>query len=141
MYPEEFNLCDVDNIPRFGNLSNIFPMNWRFLTTLDPQVDVALSHDLDSPAIQRAMDAVNEFLNSSKLVHVMRDNPYHNVPILGGMWGIKLTPDMRLNMEQAFTEIIDSDIFYKSRDLSGPDQDLLGKFIWPWAKNFFMGHD
>ena len=57
------------------------------------------------------MDAVNEFLNSSKLVHVMRDNPYHNVPILGGMWGIKLTPDMRLNMEQAFTEIIDSDIF------------------------------
>ena len=85
MYPEEFNLCDVDNIPRFGNLSNIFPMNWRFLTTLDPQVDVALSRDLDSPAIQCAMDAVNEFLNSSKLVHVMRDNPYHNVPILRGM--------------------------------------------------------
>ena len=48
---------------------------------------------------------------------------------------------MRLNMEQAFTEIIDSDIFYKSRDLRGPDQDLLGKYIWPWAKYFVMGHD
>ena len=141
MYPEEFNLCDIDNIPRFGNLSHIFPMNWRFLTMLDPQVDIALSRDLDSTAIQREMDAVNEFLNSSKLVHVMRDHPYHNVPILGGMWGIKLTPDMRFNMEQAFTDMFGSDIFYKNRDLRGPDQDLLGKYIWPWAKYFVMGHD
>ena len=76
-YPEQFDLCDVDNIPRFGNLSNVFPMNWRFLTMLDPQVDISFSRDLDSIVIQRELDAVNEFLNSSKLVHIMRDNPLH----------------------------------------------------------------
>ena len=41
-------------------------MNWRFLTTLDPQVDIAFSRDLDSLPMKREMMAVNEFLNSSR---------------------------------------------------------------------------
>ena len=51
-YPEEFELCNVENIPRFGNVSHIFPMNWRFLTTLDPQVDIAFSRDLGPDHVQ-----------------------------------------------------------------------------------------
>ena len=141
MYPEQFDICDVESIPRFGNLSNIFPMNWRILTMLDPQVDVAFSRDLDSIVIQREMDAINEFLNSSKLVHVMRDNPVHNMPIMGGMWGIKLTPDIRSKLEHSFMDMFRSPIFYKSHKLKGPDQDIIRKFIWPWAKIFTMGHD
>ena len=53
-----------------GNLSHVFPMNWRFLTTLDPQVDIAFSRDLDSSVRQREMDAVKQFLESSKVIHI-----------------------------------------------------------------------
>ena len=42
-------------------------MNWRFLTTLDTQVDIAFSRDLDSSVRQREMDAVKQFLESSKV--------------------------------------------------------------------------
>ena len=84
-------LCDVENNPRFGNISNVFPMNWRFLTALDPQVDIAFSRDLDSLPMKREMMAVNEFLNSSREFHFMRDHPKHNVPMMGGMWGVQLS--------------------------------------------------
>ena len=42
-------------------------MNWRFLTTIDPQVDIAFSRDLDSIIYQREKDAVEQFLESSKV--------------------------------------------------------------------------
>ena len=31
-----------------ADMSEVFPMNWRFLPTVDPQVDIMLSRDLDS---------------------------------------------------------------------------------------------
>ena len=39
-YQDEFEICDVEINPRFGNISHIYPLNWRFFTALDPQVDV-----------------------------------------------------------------------------------------------------
>ena len=32
---------------------------------------------------------MSEWVDSGKLVHVMRDHPYHTEPIMGGMWGCK----------------------------------------------------
>ena len=60
-----FDLCDVQRLPgtpiSMGKTKymsrelntelkgkNIFPMNWRFFPTIDPQVDAYLSRDLDS---------------------------------------------------------------------------------------------
>ena len=141
-YPEEFELCDVENNPKYGNVSQIFPMNWRFLPTLDPQVDIAFSRDLDSPFTQhREFEAVNEFLKSSKEFHFMRDHPQHNTPILGGLWGVKLTKNIRSSIHQSFAKIFESSMFYNGRNQRGSDQDLLGKFIWPWAKDYSLGHD
>ena len=34
---------------------DIFPMNWRFFPTLDPQVDAYLSRDLDSDFNEREL--------------------------------------------------------------------------------------
>ena len=36
------------------------------------------------------MDAVNEWLDSGKLAHVMKDHPFHGDLILAGMWGLRL---------------------------------------------------
>ena len=50
-----FDLCDIQRLPGtpMHNATNIFPMNWRFFPTLDPQVDVYLSRDLDSEFNER----------------------------------------------------------------------------------------
>ncbi|KAK8405419.1 hypothetical protein O3P69_001755 [Scylla paramamosain] len=42
--------------------------------------------DVDSRVSQREVAAVEEWLASRKMFHVMRDHPSHNVPVLGGMW-------------------------------------------------------
>ena len=44
------DLCDIQRLPGtpMSNATFMFPMNWRFLPTLDPQVNIYLSRDLDS---------------------------------------------------------------------------------------------
>lgn len=56
----------------------------------DPLVDIFVSRDLDSPIIDREREAVKIWEKSDKILHYMRDHPYHRYPILGGMWGAKV---------------------------------------------------
>ena len=46
------------------DVGTIFPMNWRFFPTLDPQVDAFISRDLDSRINSRERDAVNEWFTT-----------------------------------------------------------------------------
>ena len=64
-------------------------MFWRFWAAEDPDVDIFMSRDCDSRISEREVAAVNEWLKSDKDFHIMRDHPYHTVPILGGMWGCR----------------------------------------------------
>lgn len=78
------DFCDTDALPNLGNLTSYVPPKiWRFLPAGDPLVDITASRDLDSPLAQRELDAVNEWLSANKSWHVMRDHPFHAVPILG----------------------------------------------------------
>jgi hypothetical protein len=56
---------------------------WRFLTLPDSHVDVMVFRDLDSQILKREITAVNEWLNSSYPMHVMRDHPHHGPVVLG----------------------------------------------------------
>ena len=47
------------------------------------QVDLLLSRDLDSRFTEREIFAVDEWLESGNLLHIMRDNPNHSGAILG----------------------------------------------------------
>jgi hypothetical protein len=58
-------------------------MIWRFAPMADPAVDVFLSRDLDSELTAREREAVLEWMGTGKPIHAMRDNPFHNTPILG----------------------------------------------------------
>ena len=140
-YQDEFEICDVEINPRFGNISHIYPLNWRFFTALDPQVDIAFSRDLDSQIIPRELEAVRQFLNSTYEFHFMRDHPHHKVEILGGTWGVKLTSAVRGKVNQSFQRMFHSNVFFSNQDKRGPDQDLLKEYIWPWAKDLAMVHD
>ena len=79
----QIDICDIEKNPRFDNLASVFPLNWRFLPSMDSQVDALFVRDLDSEISEREMAAVEEFLESDKDFHVMRDHPQHGTVILG----------------------------------------------------------
>ncbi len=84
---EIINMTNV-YIPRINNKQ--YPgMFWRFLPMIDPHVNVMIVRDIDSRINTRDEAAVNAWLESDKILHVMRDHPHHNHKILGGMWGHK----------------------------------------------------
>ena len=62
-------------------------MFWRFLPFNDKKVDIFIVRDADSRINYREFRAVNEWIKSKKLMHIMRDHPHHYYKILGGMWG------------------------------------------------------
>ena len=69
--------------------TNIPGMYWRFFPLEDPQVDIFIVRDTDSRINKREEKAVLEWLDSDKIIHIMRDHPHHYYKILGGMWGYK----------------------------------------------------
>ena len=73
-----------------------YGMFWRFFTADFPDCEYVVFRDCDSRLSKREKAAVDEWINSGKSVHIMRDHPGHRIPygndtmgILGGMWGIK----------------------------------------------------
>ena len=74
-------------------------MFWRFFAIDDPDVSVMISRDTDSRISVREKIAVDEWLDTKKTLHVMRDHPYHNLPIMGGMWGIQKKEGLSLRDE------------------------------------------
>lgn len=73
-----------------------YGMFWRFYATDIEDADYVIFRDADSRLSIREKLAVDEWIESGKTLHVMRDHPAHYIPygtnskgILGGMWGIK----------------------------------------------------
>lgn len=71
-------------------------MFWRFFASDLIDCEYAIFRDGDSRLSVREKMAVDEWIESGKTIHVMRDHPAHQIPygnnglgILGGMWGIK----------------------------------------------------
>tara|TARA_R110002126_G_scaffold116875_6_gene256518 strand:+ start:1562 stop:2227 length:666 start_codon:yes stop_codon:yes gene_type:complete len=109
-------------------------MFWRFWAADDPEVDVVMIRDTDSRISDREVSAINEWLKSDKDFHIMRDHPYHGVPILGGMWGCR----NGILHNIGITEKINS---WNKYGRKGIDQDFLGEVIYPLVKNNAMEHD
>lgn len=105
---------------------------WRFFAASDMDVDILISRDTDSRLNARERVAVDEWLASDKDFHIMRDHPYHNVPILAGMWGVR--NGLLLDM----VEDIDK---YSKGDVWQVDQNFLRDCIYPKVKDDSVVHD
>ena len=108
-------------------------MFWRFLASSDPEVDIFLSRDCDSRFSDREAAAINEWLNSDKYFHIMRDHIYHTVPILGGMFGCR-------NGILRDLDIVGKINSWTQFDKKGCDQDFLGQIIYPLIYKNAMEH-
>jgi len=124
-----FDNTEVIEMDNDGDWTGMF---WRFYPAGENDVDVVIVRDCDSRLNNRERDAVNEWLNSDKGFHIMRDHPYHTTAILGGMWGSKkgVTPNIKQQMET-----------YVKGNFWQVDQNFLRDIIYPIVKNNSLVHD
>lgn len=124
------------------NVSNDNPyyhhgMFWRFNSAVDEDVDIFLSRDCDSRISDREVSAVNEWLNSDKDFHIMRDHPYHAVPILGGMWGCRRGIMKEIGLLDKINQWCSN---VRSSYSAGIDQEFLREIVYPLIKDKSMEH-
>jgi hypothetical protein len=123
---------NVKIIIKSGDLKKCNPMMWRFEPIDNPDVELFISRDTDSRITEREKLAVDEWLKSDKLFHIMRDHPWHTVPILGGMFGTRKIPSIHCWKEKISN-------FKQTKD-KGYDQDFLENYIYPIIKNDAIIH-
>jgi hypothetical protein len=84
---------------------------------------------LDSRFSDREQAAVQEWLESNKDFHFMRDHPNHGTKILGSGWGSKLIrQEVRQNWERAWNKGFTDKMMWAKRNDYGPDQVFLSRY-------------
>jgi hypothetical protein len=126
---QNFENTEVIVMENDGDWTGMF---WRFYPASEDDVDVMISRDCDSRVNTREKEAVDEWLNSDKGFHIMRDHPWHNTAILGGMWG------SRKGVVTEMKTLIDS---YVKGNFWQVDQNFLKEFIYPKVKDQSLVHD
>ncbi len=107
---------------------------WRFLVASDSSVGYFMVRDADSVINPREFHAVEQWLSSNKVFHILRDWWSHTDLILAGMWGgiSGVLPNM--------APLIES---FQSGKMMTPhiDQWFLGQVLWPAIKSHSLIHD
>ena len=107
-------------------------MFWRFQSSYDPEVDISIFRDCDSRLNKREKAAVEDWIESDKTFHIMRDHPFHQYPILGGMWGYK--KNSKYDMESLFKQFLPTDNY-------GTDYTFFQQILYPVIAEDKMVHD
>ena len=96
------------------------------------------SRDLDSPLLSRERAAVDEWLSSNKSFHTMRDHPFHNIIIMGGLWSYR--PQLNLTLTRLLrSKFENTTLMWKYDGMA--DQWFLNIEVWPLVKNHLLSHD
>ena len=107
---------------------------WRFLPANDGRTRHFLVRDADSIINRREQAAVNEWLDSGKAFHVMRDWWTHTEVMLAGMWGGTggVLPPLQTLLKD-----------FKPSALANwhLDQWFLRSQVWPTARQSCLIHD
>lgn len=124
--------------------SNSRKMISRFLVLDDPAVHVAIIRDADSRFSPRELFAVNQWLSSGLMFHSMRDHEYHEVPVMGGMFGCvtsqwqSVHQSIHVLLKEALSagqkQIV-------AQNVPGEDQAFLAKYVWPIVRSSTFSHD
>ena len=99
-HDENFNTSKLQHLTKFEFFelkcvsdTSLNAMQWRFLPNDDENVELFIVRDADSRITEREQVSVNEWIESNKILHIMRDHPHHTYSILGGMWGMRCQKD------------------------------------------------
>jgi hypothetical protein len=106
---------------------------WRYTVLQDSSVTRFIVRDADARLSRRDRHAVDEWIQSGHLFHVVRDHPWHGTEIMGGIWGAVgglIKPEMLQPFISSTAEIR----FYE-------DQFFLKKYVWPHVRAHALTHD
>jgi tetratricopeptide (TPR) repeat protein len=107
---------------------------WRFNVANDASVGYFLVRDADSVFSIRECNAVQQWIDSGKHFHIIRDWWTHTDLILAGMWGgiAGVLPNIQ--------ELLDN---YSPNSVTTPniDQWFLRDCIWRYIKSSYLAHD
>lgn len=123
----EVRILDKNTLPFFG-------LFWRFFVADDPKVDRYIIRDCDCVVNSQERIAVDEWIESGRHFHIMRNYASHTELMHAGMWG---------GVKGAIPCIVDLIVDYydhhsKERTI---DQRFLRHYIWPIAKQSNLCHD
>ncbi len=108
---------------------------WRFLVASDPTVGRFVVRDCDSAFSLRESIIVDEWIDSGKIFHVIRDWYSHTDLMLAGLWGgvAGVIPDIQSMINN----------FFSMNTTVSPnlDQFFLRETIWPIIKEYCIIHD
>lgn len=107
---------------------------WRFLVADDALVERYLVRDCDSVVNVRERVAVDEWIDSGRHFHAMRDVYSHTELVLAGLWGGvrgALPP-----IAEAMRRYVDERIFDRTLD-----QRFLREMLWPTIRQSVLVHD
>jgi hypothetical protein len=110
---------------------------WRFLPAADPTIAYFISRDLDSRISKRDVAATQEWIESGKDFHIIRDHPGgHGWPINAGMWGCRggAIP----NLVELMRSYLSANPRYGDKSI---DQCFLRDVIHPIAVKSLFLHD
>ena len=126
---KEFNNTEIIVMEEDGDWTGMF---WRFYPASEDEVDVMISRDTDCRLSLREKHAIDEWLSSEKDFHIMRDHPYHNIEILGGMWGVK---------NHFLKQMVQLCKKFNKKNEWQTDQSFLKKIVYPIIKKNAITHD
>jgi hypothetical protein len=132
------NISKLPNVKliHVNNKEGIKNMFDRFEAIDDPECTIMFVRDADSRIHDRDVACIEDFINSNKLLHIIRDHKYHNTKILGGLWGIR-----KEGLKEPITNIIQQWIQHKKNFHKGIDQEFLAEKIYPILKSNSLIHD
>ena len=115
-------------------------MVWRLLPLDDKNVDFWISRDADSRLDDRDKNLVEEWMNSNKTLHCIRDHHCHYHQIMGGMYGInnRLFHN-RYKFDSVKKIINDLYIIHKEAKYN-IDQLFLNNKLWNLLKDDVIAH-
>ncbi|MDL2321248.1 tetratricopeptide repeat protein [Desulfosarcina sp. OttesenSCG-928-B08] len=107
---------------------------WRFLALKD-DLHRVIFRDADSLLTEKDALAVDAWVKSGKLFHLMRDHGYHTELILAGLWGCitgALPP---------LSQLTDTFFSHPLESVHFADQYFLRQYVWPYARQSLLHHD
>lgn len=118
---------------------NIHPSFWNILVASDPTVEAYVVRDLRYALSRRESSAVEEWMESGRKFHIIRDHPSHHpsvMAIVPGLWGARGASAIP-NVVLLLQEFNDAD----SDNNSLRVQSFLWEKILPLAKRDCFQHD
>lgn len=122
--------AEVEHIPDgMGYTSGMF---FRFLVAADSSIDRFIVRDTDSRLNARDRLAVEEWIQSKKPIHILRDHVNHCNTINGGMWG---------GVMGALPSIAEHIMNWNNRDEYLADINFLDSQVWQRVMDNHIAHD